>query len=142
MDELIIKRYQQISREDYRNEGKIENANVIANGEGCRGSRDHLFLYLKIEEDKIVDIKYKCAYCDPAMFVTAEILCDMVRGLRIDDISKIDGENFTTLLGGYSKEAIDHYTAALKILERAIKDYKVNGNKVPKSKRYPAGREK
>ncbi len=134
MDELIIKRYQQIGSEDFRNEGKIEDANAIANGEGCRGSRDHLFLYLKIEDGKIVDIKYKCAYCDPAMFVTAEILCDMVKGLRIDEISKIDGKDFANLLGGYSKEAIAHYTPALEILRKAIEDYNINGNKVPKGK--------
>lgn len=135
MDELIIKRYQQISREDYRNEGKIEDANAVADGEGCRGSGDHLFLYLKIKDDKIVDIKYKCAYCDPAMFVTAEILCDLVKGLKIDEISKIDEKDFSNLLGGDSKEAIDHYIPALEILRKAIEDYKVNGNKLPKGKR-------
>lgn len=129
MDELIIKKYQQISKEDWPNEGKIEDANVVADGEGCRGSRDHLFLYLKIEDSKIVDIKYKCAYCDPAMFVSAEILCDIVRGLRIDEISKIDGKDFTNLLGGDSKEAIDHYTPALDILKKAIENYKLNENK-------------
>lgn len=126
MDELIIKRFQQINSEDFRNQGKIENANALADGKGCRGSGDHLFLYLKIEDGKIVDIKYKCAYCDPTMFVTAEILCDMVRGLKIDEILRIDGkEDFINLLGGDSQEAIDHYTPALEILRKAIENYKI-----------------
>jgi NifU-like protein involved in Fe-S cluster formation len=124
MDELIIKRFQQISSEDYRNEGKIEDANALADGKGCRGSKDHLFLYLKIENGKIVDIKYKCAYCDPAMFVTAEILCDLVKGLKIDEISKIDGKDFTNLLGGESKEGSDHFEMAMKILKEGIQSYR------------------
>jgi len=132
MDELIIKRFQQINSENYRNEGKIEDANALADGEGCRGSGDHLFLYLKIEDGKIADMKYKCAYCDPAMFVTAEILCDMVKGLKIDEISKIDGKDFSERLGGYSQDALDHYTPALEILSKAIEEYKGNGNTIPK----------
>ncbi len=126
MDELIMERFKQINREGFKNQGKIEQADVVADGEGCRGSGDHLFLYLKIEEGRIVNIKYKCAYCDPAMFVTAEILCDRVRGLSINEIPKIDKKDFSNFLGEYSQEVIEHSTPALEILRKAIENYKDN----------------
>lgn len=68
-----------------RNLGRISHPDAMADAEGCRGGRDHLFLYLAIEDSRIVDVRFECATCDPAMFVTANVLCDLARGREIRD---------------------------------------------------------
>jgi len=124
MDKLIKEQFVKISQEGFKNSGKIKNATcVIESGaEGtCVGGRDYLFLYLKIENNKIIDIRYECNYCDPAMFVAAECLCNLARGLKVDECCKINNKTFSNYLGDYSEMATEHFSRALKLLLGGIK---------------------
>lgn len=127
MDEFVRKYYQNVViKKNFRNSGKIENPKLSVGGKGCRGSghKDILFLYLRIEEDIVKDIKYECAYCDPTMYVTAEILCDLVKGLEVDKISSITEENFFNVLGSYSRQASEHWKPTFDLLLKEISNFK------------------
>jgi len=126
-DKLINRYFQEVVTKEFPNQGSIPDANAYAEGKGCKGdaSRDQLFLHLKIEGNRVAKIKYECSYCDPAMFVTAEIICDLVKGLTLDEISNIPLDKFSNALGGHSQQAIAHFSEAMeKVLLKAVSDYR------------------
>ncbi|MEW6681283.1 MAG: iron-sulfur cluster assembly scaffold protein [bacterium] len=87
-----------------KNLGVLEGANWAADDRTCRGGRDHIFLYLKIKDNLIEDISFECGGCDMAMFVVADILCDLVRKKRLNEASNISEKEFLKALGKKSKE--------------------------------------
>lgn len=117
--DLIVERFQSLFQSS-SNLGVIQNPDAQAESTACRGKRDHLFLYLRIEGSKIVDIRYECAQCDPTMYVTGDILCDLVRGLSIDDAMRVTEKDFEEELGEESQELLDHASSALMVLSAAI----------------------
>ncbi|MEW6102995.1 MAG: iron-sulfur cluster assembly scaffold protein [bacterium] len=106
-----------------KNLGVLEGANLTADDRTCRGGRDHIFFYLRIKEEKIEDISFECGGCDMAMFVAGDILCDLVRNKRLDEIENISEKEFIKALGGKSKEGLKHFKMAMKVLNDGIKGY-------------------
>ncbi len=106
-----------------RNLGKISDPDAMADAEGCRGGRDHLFVHLDIHDSRIVDIRFECATCDPAMLVTASILCDLARGRELRDALMLSQADFFEVLGTKSEDIAEHSIPALDVLRRAIDDY-------------------
>ncbi|MEW6007020.1 MAG: iron-sulfur cluster assembly scaffold protein [bacterium] len=106
-----------------RNLGVLEGATHTADDRACRGGRDHLFLYMKIKENIIEDISFECGGCDMAMFVVADILCDLVRKKRLNEASNISEKEFLKALGGKSKSGAEHFKMAKKVLEDGLKSY-------------------
>ncbi|MBD3284895.1 hypothetical protein GF359_00870 [candidate division WOR-3 bacterium] len=98
--------------------GRIEGAEVEIKGELCprKGKKDQVFLYGKIADDKLKDIKFMCALCDPHMFVAADILCILAVGKDKDEVSALGKVNFEELLGGQSPEGYEHFERARELL--------------------------
>ena len=70
-----------------RNMGEIKNADLVASG-GNPACGDVVKLYLKIDKDKIRDIKFKAFGCG-ACLASTSALTVMVKGKSIQEAKKI-----------------------------------------------------
>ncbi len=96
--------------------GRLENANLSIEGTICpKGThRDQVFFYARIEEKRIKEIKFMCAYCDPYMFVAADILCRMVEGKTKEEIERMN--DLKDYIENPEKALYEHFQRAKELL--------------------------
>jgi nitrogen fixation NifU-like protein len=93
------------------NKGILEDADQLARGHNPNCG-DDLTVYIKVEEDKLIDIRYEGVGCAISE-ASASIMIDLIKGLTIDAArSKI-----MTFIG-MIKDEVDE-TEALEVLEDA-----------------------
>lgn len=117
-----------------RNCGEIPDANGIGNvGNAICG--DVLRLYIKVEDGKIVDAKFKTFGCGAAIS-TSSMVTEMVKDKTIEEALQISNQAVTEALGGLP--AIKRHCSVLaeEALKAAISDYekKRGRNIVPQAK--------
>ena len=104
-----------------RNMGEIENADAV--GEvGNPACGDVMKLYLKIEDGKIVDAKFKTFGCGAAI-ASSSITTEMIKGKTIDEALKISNEAVAQALGGLPPAKQHCSVLAAEALKVAIEDY-------------------
>ena len=105
-----------------RNVGIIREPSVLVQvGEPSCG--DALLLSLKIENDRIVDVKYKIFGCGAAI-ATASIASDMVMGMPLDDVLNVTDEMIAAALDGLPPEKMHCSNMAAGALHGAIREYR------------------
>lgn len=104
-----------------RNMGEIVNATVSAQG-GNPACGDVVELFLKIEKDKIVDIKFKAFGCG-ACIASASALTQLVKGKTIKQALKITNQDVSEFLGGLPPQKMICSNFSSEVLKKAIKDY-------------------
>jgi len=104
-----------------RNVGEIPDADGIGNvGNPMCG--DIMRLYIKVEDNKIVDAKFKTFGCGAAI-ATSSMVTELVKGKTIEEALKISNRAVAEALGGLPKIKMHCSMLAEEALKSAIEDY-------------------
>lgn len=112
-----------------RNVGEIPDANGIGNvGNPVCG--DVLRLYIKVENNIIVDAKFKTFGCGAAV-ATSSMVTEMVKGKTVEEALKISNKAVAEALGGLPPIKMHCSVLAEDALRSALKDYYKRQGKEP-----------
>lgn len=102
------------------NVGVLPNPDGFAMPKGACG--DYIELYLKVENDHIVDARFIPQGC---MNTTASgsALTELAKGATLAEAAKIDAEKIIDVLGGLPKDHRHCAVLAAATLKAAIRDY-------------------
>lgn len=107
--------------ENPRNVGEIEKADGVGTvGNAVCG--DIMKIYIKVEDDKIVEAKFKTFGCGAAI-ATSSMTTEMVIGKTIDEALEITREQVADALGGLPPVKMHCSNLAADALHAAIKEY-------------------
>lgn len=110
-----------------RNVGEIADANGV--GEvGNPQCGDIMKMYLKIEDDIIVDVKFKTFGCGSAI-ATSSIATEMVKGKSINEALKLTNKAVVEALDGLPPVKIHCSVLAEQAIKAALFNYYVNVQK-------------
>ncbi|NQT74893.1 MAG: Fe-S cluster assembly scaffold protein NifU [Candidatus Omnitrophica bacterium] len=104
-----------------RNVGEIPDANGIGNvGNPICG--DIMRLYIKVENERIVDAKFKTFGCGAAI-ATSSMVTELVKGKPIEEALRISNRAVAEALGGLPPIKMHCSVLAEEALKSAIDDY-------------------
>ncbi len=105
-----------------RNVGEIEDADGV--GEvGNPQCGDIMKIYLTIEDDVIVDVKFKTFGCAAAI-ATSSMATELVKGKTIDEALKITNKAVAEALDGLPPIKMHCSVLAEQAIKAAIEDYR------------------
>lgn len=107
--------------ENPRNVGKIEGADGVGQV-GNAACGDIMKLYLKIDDKKITDAKFKTFGCGAAI-ATSSIMTEMIKGKTIEEAKKVSNKAVTEALDGLPKNKVHCSVLAEEAVEAALADY-------------------
>ncbi|NIP44104.1 MAG: Fe-S cluster assembly scaffold protein NifU [candidate division Zixibacteria bacterium] len=108
-----------------RNMGEIADANAIGDV-GNPACGDMMRLYLKIEDNKIVDAKFKTFGCGAAI-ATSSMLTELLKGISLEEARAISNKAVAEALDGLPAVKIHCSVMAEEALAAALKDYESRG---------------
>lgn len=106
---------------DPRNVGEIENADGIGEvGNAVCG--DIMKIFLKIENDVIVDVKFKTFGCGAAI-ATSSMATEMIKGKKVSEALELTNKAVIEALDGLPPAKIHCSVLAEEAVKSAIADY-------------------
>lgn len=105
-----------------KNVGEIENADGVGTV-GNAACGDIMQVFLKIEDDRIVDAKFKTFGCTAAI-ASSSIATEMVKGKTLDEALQIKNADVVEALEGLPPQKIHCSVLAEEAIAEAIKDYR------------------
>ena len=114
-----------------RNVGVIEDADGVGEiGNPLCG--DMMSIYLKVDDDKIKDIKFQTFGCGAAIAVSS-MLTEIAKGKSIEEAKEITNKDVAKALDGLPKNKLHCSNLGADALKAAIKDYEDRKDGKPKS---------
>lgn len=104
-----------------RNVGEIVDADGIGKV-GNPQCGDVMWLYIKVKDNIITDIKFKTFGCGAAI-ATSSMITELARGKTIEEAKKISRADVADELGGLPAVKMHCSNLAADALKEAIKDY-------------------
>ncbi len=110
-----------------RNVGIIEDANGVGKvGNPVCG--DLMEMFIKVEDDHIVDVKFRTFGCGAAI-ATSSIATEMVKNKTLEEAETLTREAVAEALGGLPPIKMHCSNLAAEAIHKAIEDYRRrNGN--------------
>lgn len=105
-----------------KNVGEIENADGVGTV-GNAKCGDIMQVFLKIENDVIVDAKFKTFGCTAAI-ASSSIATEMIKGKTLEEALKIKNADVVDALEGLPPQKIHCSVLAEEAIAEAIKDYR------------------
>jgi len=106
-----------------KNVGRIENADGVGTV-GDPSCGDYLRLSIKVEQERIADIRFEVYGC-PAAIATSSIFTEMVKGKRLEEALNVSDVDVVEFLGGLPDPKIHCSNLGALALRRAIEDYQL-----------------
>ena len=104
-----------------RNVGEIENADGV--GEvGNAKCGDIMKIYLKIEDDVIVDVKFKTFGCASAI-ATSSMATELIKGKKVSEAVELSNKAVVDALDGLPAQKIHCSVLAEEAIKAALADY-------------------
>ncbi len=105
-----------------KNVGEIENADGVGTV-GNASCGDIMQISLKIENDIIVDAKFKTFGCAAAI-ATSSTATEMVKGMTVEEALKLTNKRVVEALGGLPAQKLHCSVLAEEGIKKAIEDYR------------------
>jgi nitrogen fixation protein NifU and related proteins len=104
-----------------RNVGEIKDADGV--GEvGNPACGDIMWIYIKVADNRIADIKFKTLGCAAAIAISSKTT-EIAKGMSIEDALKLSNKKIVDSLGGLPPVKIHCSVLAVDALKEAIYDY-------------------
>jgi nitrogen fixation NifU-like protein len=107
-----------------RNVGTLEDPDGVGL-EGNPVCGDLMKIYIKVEDDRIADIKFQTFGCGAAI-ATSSMVTEMVKGKTLDEALSITNKAVAEALGGLPPVKMHCSNLAADALHKAIEDYRKN----------------
>ncbi len=104
-----------------RNVGEIEDANAVGQV-GNAKCGDIMKMYMKIENDVIVDVKFKTFGCGAAI-ATSSMATELVKGKTVDEALAVTNKAVMEALDGLPPVKVHCSVLAEEAISAAIQDY-------------------
>jgi nitrogen fixation NifU-like protein len=105
-----------------RNVGEIEDADGVGTvGNPVCG--DMMSVYIKVEDEKIADIKFRTFGCGAAI-ATTSMTTELAKGKSLDEAMEITRQDVADELGGLPPVKMHCSNLAADALHEAIEDYR------------------
>lgn len=105
-----------------RNVGKMEDADGV--GEvGNAKCGDIMKMYIKVEDDRIVDVKFNTFGCGSAI-ATSSMATEMIKGKTLDEALELSNQAVVEALDGLPANKIHCSVLAEEAVKAAIEDYR------------------
>jgi len=125
-----------------RNVGTLEGEDVVAGEVGNPVCGDLMKVYLKVEDDKIADVKFQTFGCGSAI-ATSSMVTELVKGKSLDEALQVTRQDVADELDGLPPVKMHCSNLAVDALREAINNYKSQkGEATLKVVRTTAGTEK
>jgi len=112
-----------------RNVGEIKDADGV--GEvGNPVCGDMMAFYIKVAEERLVDVKFKTFGCVAAISVSS-MVSEMAKGKTLEEAKLITNESVAEALDGLPKEKLHCSNLGAEALSKAIEDYEKRHGKLP-----------
>jgi nitrogen fixation NifU-like protein len=105
-----------------RNVGEIENPDGVGTvGNPVCG--DMMTFYIRVQDDRLVDVKFKTFGCGAAIAVSS-MVTEMAKGKTLDEVMAITNDKVAEQLGGLPTNKMHCSNLGADALHRAIEDYR------------------
>jgi nitrogen fixation NifU-like protein len=105
-----------------RNVGEMPDADGVGM-EGNPTCGDAMQIFIKVENDRIVDAKFKTFGCGAAIAVSS-MVTEMVKGKTLDEALSMSKEAVAAELGGLPPQKMHCSNLGADALKKAIEDYR------------------
>jgi nitrogen fixation NifU-like protein len=105
-----------------KNVGEIENPSGVGTV-GNASCGDIMQIQLKIENDIIVDAKFKTFGCAAAI-ATSSTATEMIKGMTVEEALKVTNKRVVEALGGLPSQKLHCSVLAEEGIKKAIEDYR------------------
>ncbi|MBQ7598719.1 MAG: Fe-S cluster assembly scaffold protein NifU [Clostridia bacterium] len=109
-----------------RNVGVLEDANAVGTV-GNAKCGDIMKMYLKIENDIIVDVKFETFGCGSAI-ASSSMATELIKGKPISEALKLTNKAVTEALDGLPAHKIHCSVLAEEAIQAALQDYEQRKN--------------
>jgi nitrogen fixation NifU-like protein len=104
-----------------RNVGEIPDADGVGN-EGNPVCGDMMTFYIKVDDDRLSDVKFKTFGCGAAIAVSS-MVSEMAKGKTLEEAKKLTNADVAAELDGLPKNKLHCSNLGADALHRAIEDY-------------------
>ena len=130
MDEAVIHTYRRLLKTGFEHAGSLENPDLFLDTVGqnipiCGHAGDYLQIFIQVHDGVIADIRYLCN-CDPTTNVAVEVLCNLVKGKKLEFMGSMTEDLFFQAIGSQSEDLSKKVRGLLEFLHGGVTQYQAN----------------